>query len=110
VIEAEHGDVEFVDLDGDSIPEIKLQDWSYAYVFGSFADSYAPDVVLRFKDDRYVIAPDLMTTPALTKDELVAKAAEVKATCREVDEDGNVTLSSPIAWDADGGELWNAML
>jgi hypothetical protein len=110
VIEAQHGEIEFVDLDGNGIPVIELQDWSYAYEFTGFADSYAPDVVLRFKDDQYVMAPDLMTTPALSDAELVAKAAEVKEAYREVDQDGSVSLSSPATWSAGGGALWNAML
>ena len=109
-ISAEHGGITFEDLDGDGVPEIKMQDWSYAYEFASFGDCYAPEVVLRYKDDHYVIAPDLMTTPALTEEELVAKAAAVKAAYREVAEDGNVTLSSPATWGAAGGVLWNAML
>lgn len=110
VIEAQHGEIEFVDLDGNGIPVIKLQDWSYAYEFTGFADSYAPDVVLRFKGNQYVMASDLTTTPALSDAELVAKAAEVKDAYREVDQDGSVTLSSPATWSAGGGALWNAML
>ena len=110
VIEAQHGEIEFLDLDGNGIPVIKLQDWSYAYEFTGFADSYAPDVVLRYKDNQYVMAPDLMTTPVLTDGELVAKAAEIKEAYREVDQDGSVTLSSPATWSAGGGALWNAML
>ena len=109
-LEAEHGDVEFVDLDGDGVPEVKIQDWSYAYEFTCFAGSYAPEVVLRFVDDHYVIAPDLMVTPALTEEELADKAAEIKAAYREVDADDVVTLLSPADWGAGDGELWNAML
>ena len=107
---AAHGEVEFIDLDGDGVPEVKIQDWSYAYVFASFAGSYAPEVILRFAGDHYVIAPELMETPALTEEELADKAAEIQAAYREVDADGEVTLLSPGDWGSGEGELWNAML
>ena len=109
-LEAEHGDVEFVDLDGDGVPEVKMQDWSYAYEFTCFAGSYAPEIVLRFVEDHYVIAPDLMETPAWTEEELADKAAEIQAAYREVAAEGAVTLLSPADWGTGDGELWNAML
>jgi len=99
-----------LDSDGDGVPEVKMQDWSYAYEFTCFAGSYAPEIVLRFVNDHYVIAPDLMETPAWTEEELADKAAEILAAYREVDAEGAETLLSPSDWGAGDGELWNAML
>jgi len=104
-IPAEHGTVDFKDIDGDGIPEIKMSDWSYAYVFGCFASSPAPDVILRYTNGRYEIAPDLMQTPAPDAAELRQMADEIKTNCAQMVEAGE--LSSE--WAADSG-LWQHML
>ena len=77
VFETQHGRVQFEDLDGNGIPVIKLQDWAYAYEFACFAASYAPDVIMRFDGNKYVIATDLMTTPPLSEEELTANLHSV---------------------------------
>lgn len=63
-IEAEHGDVRFADLDGDGTNEMTTQDWTFAYWHTSFAGSPAPEVVLRWRGGRCVVAPELMERPA----------------------------------------------
>lgn len=62
-IDAGHGLLEFADLDGDGVRELKTQDWTFAYWNTSFAGSPAPDVVLRWRGNRCVVAPDLMQRP-----------------------------------------------
>lgn len=62
-IETQHGEAEFVDLDGDGALEIRFSDWTFAYWNVSFTESPAPSVVLRFQDGAYVVAPELMRTP-----------------------------------------------
>jgi hypothetical protein len=48
------------DLDRDEIPEIRVTDDFLAYQFSSFADSATANVVLRYSDGAYRIAPELM--------------------------------------------------
>lgn len=49
------------DLDRDEIPEIRVTDDFLAYQLSSFADSATANVVLRYSDGAYRIAPELMT-------------------------------------------------
>lgn len=55
-----HGGAEFRDLDGDGTPEAVLRDWSFAYWNTSFAGSPAPQVILRWRGERYVADAELM--------------------------------------------------
>ena len=98
------------DLTGRGQPDVVIAEYSGGAHCCSTYRSYAPEVILRFAGDHYVIAPELMETPALTEEELADKAAEIQAAYREVDADGEVTLLSPGDWGSGEGELWTAML
>ena len=100
-----HSEIEFVDLDGDGIPEIKMTDWSYAYVFGCFASSPAPDVILRYTNGHYEIAPELMRTPASDEAKLQQMADEIKSNYPDMVESGGLT--DELAAEAG---LWQQML
>jgi hypothetical protein len=63
-IAGEHTFPEFVDVDRDGIYEVKCQDWTFAYWETSFAESPAPEIILRYRNGKYVLAADLMKRPA----------------------------------------------
>ena len=68
-IDAEFGDSgpHFIHPDKDSKNTglaIQIHDWTFANWNTDFADSPAPKVILRFSDNAYRIAPDLMRAPA----------------------------------------------
>jgi hypothetical protein len=107
-IEAEHGDVQFEDLDGNNIPVVQLQDWHYAYMLTSFAGSPAPAIILRYADGRYEIAPDLMFTDPPTEEEFTALVQEVQDAYKKPEADGEEILS-PGVWGSDAS-LWDTML
>jgi hypothetical protein len=69
---------DFTDIDGDSVPELSFYDMTYAYWPYSFVQSPTPRVILRWLNDSYVIAPDLMGSPAPSIQELKKKAVDVK--------------------------------
>lgn len=56
--------VHLIDLDGDGVWEMVGQDWTFSYWHTSFAESPAPEVVLRFDGQRYRLALDWMRRPA----------------------------------------------
>lgn len=62
-----HGGIIYEDRDGDGLPEVVLNDWTFAYWETSFASSPAPEVILRFRGERLVIADDLMTSAPPTE-------------------------------------------
>ena len=68
----------FVDLDGDGRPEIIINDWSYAFWPEDLAHAYAPEVILKWRNGRYVIAEELMHKPAPTDRKLKAMAKAVR--------------------------------
>lgn len=104
-IPAEHGTIDYQDVEGERAPVIKMSDWSYAYVFGSFGSSPSPDVILRYTNGHYEIAPDLMQTPAPSADELQEMADEIKTNYAQMVENDE----SSGEWEADTG-LWRQML
>ena len=71
--------LEFVDLDGDSLPEVILLDWTFAHWNASCADSPAPKVILKYKGQKYEMASDLMRKPSLPNDLLNDLVGEIKA-------------------------------
>ena len=83
-IDAEFGDSgpHFLHPDKDSKITglaIQIHDWTFANWHTDFADSPAPKVILRFSDNAYRVAPDLMrAAPALTPTTLTVRAAAVK--------------------------------
>lgn len=63
-IEGADGDVEFDDVDGDGIPEVKIGDWRFAYWREyAFVETQVPEVVLRYDHGVYRPACDLMKEP-----------------------------------------------
>ena len=78
-IDGLHDTPEFVDLDGDSLPEVILLDWTFAYWNTSFANSPAPKVILKYKGQKYEVASGLMRKPSLPNDLLNDLAGEIKA-------------------------------
>ncbi len=72
------GDIEFDDLDGDGVPEVKVQDWRFAYWRDyAFVETAAPDVILRYRAGAYQPACDLMRIDAPGERELRARAREL---------------------------------
>ena len=57
---------------------LEIHDWTFANWNTDFADSPAPKVILRFSDNAYRMAPDLMRAPVLSANDLEARATEVK--------------------------------
>jgi hypothetical protein len=107
-IEAEHGDASFEDLDGNNIPVVQMQDWHYAYELTSFAGSPAPDIILRYVDGQYQIAPDLMFTDPPSDEEFTGLVHDVQEAYKKPEADGDEVLS-PGVWGSDAS-LWDAML
>jgi len=67
-IEAGHGDMShFANLDGDGNLEFVGADWTFAYWRTSFAESPAPEIILRFAAGGYRLAEDLMRKPAVSR-------------------------------------------
>ena len=58
---------------------IEIHDWTFANWNTDFADSPAPKVILRFSDNAYRMAPDLMRAAILSPSDLATRAAEVKS-------------------------------
>lgn len=104
-IDAQHGEATFKDVDGDNVAEIKLNDWSYAYVFTSFAGSPAPEAILRYRDGKYVPAPELLFTQSPTTEEFTALVEE---TCAAYSSDSDKT-ETPGNWGSNV-TLWRTML
>ncbi len=82
------------DLDGDGIPELIVSDNAF-YHWGGHDGDTMPEVILRWRNGKYVAAKDLMYKPAPATKELEATAAVIR--------------SSP-AWNAEFApvpqELW----
>ena len=55
---------EIVDLDHDGVPEVRVTDDFLAYAFSSFGYSATADVILKYGNGRYSIAPEFMAKPA----------------------------------------------
>jgi hypothetical protein len=62
-LNGEHSYFNFRDLDGDGKYEAIGRDWTFAYWSSSFADSPAPEIILRWKNGKYGLADDLMKKP-----------------------------------------------
>lgn len=78
-IDGADGDVEFEDLDRDGVLEARINDWRFAYWRDyPFAETQAPEVVLRFKDGGYRPACDLMREAAPDSTTLRARARELR--------------------------------
>lgn len=79
-IDAGHGDLShFANLDGAGGLEFVTADWTFAYWRAGFAQSPAPQVILRFKDGAYTLAFDLMTKPKPSSESMQAEARKVRS-------------------------------
>jgi hypothetical protein len=76
-IAGEHSHPCFKDFEEDGKYEIIVNDWTYQYWPGSFADSPAPEVILHWNGHEYVVAYDLMKRPAPYHNELIQKANDI---------------------------------
>ncbi len=84
-IEADNSDgAKFVDLDHDGKYEFEGADSVFAYWGTSFMQSPAPRIVLKYRQGRFRLAPDLMTKPAPAPDEF-ARIVRVVRTDQEWD-------------------------
>jgi hypothetical protein len=62
------------------VPEVKVQDWRFAYWRDyAFVETAAPEVVYRFSGDGYQPACDLMREPAPSRRVLESHARELSA-------------------------------
>ena len=77
-IDGRHSTPAFVDLDGDSLPEVILYDWTFEYWPGSFATSPAPKVVLHWGNGQYVPDAKLMEIPAPSTEDLIQEAESIR--------------------------------
>jgi len=90
-IDGADGDIVFDDLDDDGVPEVKLNDFRFAYWREyAFAETPAPDVILRFRDGTYEPACDLMHVAA-------PSAAYLRRRARELT-DGWTAGDPPATW------------
>ena len=66
-VEAYSSSIRLVDLDKDGKPEIEFWDGSIDYLFASFANSPSGRVVLKFKNNQYKVASNLMKKASLNQ-------------------------------------------
>jgi len=77
-LETEDAGVEYVDLNGDGIMEIRTTDAVFNYWYTNYMDSPSPDVILSLQNGKYKADPKLMRKPAPPDDVIadVAKSAK----------------------------------
>ncbi|PWU15803.1 MAG: hypothetical protein C5B49_11415 [Bdellovibrio sp.] len=69
---------EIADLDHDGIPEIRVRDDFLAYRFSDFAHSAIAEVILKYGDGQYSVAPEFMRKPLPSRQILDATVASWK--------------------------------
>lgn len=69
---------QLIDLDGDKIPEVRLLDAAFAYWRVCFANSPMPKVILKYRNGRYRLAPDLMRRPVPSRQLLAERARSLQ--------------------------------
>jgi|ERR1017187_2412003 hypothetical protein len=77
-IDGRHSTPGFVDLDGDSVPEVILNDWTFEYWPGCFEMSPAPKVVLHWRNGRYIPDAKLMEIPTPSPQDLSREAESIR--------------------------------
>lgn len=70
---------ELQDVDGDGIPEVIASDNAFYHWPVCRDGEPMPQVILRWRNGKYVVAPDLMFKPAPAQQDLEAKAAEIRS-------------------------------
>lgn len=98
-VPAEDGGAAFVDLNGDGMVELRVQESAFRYWNTYFAASPAPEVILRWNGAAYALAPDLMAAPPIPEIELSRRASEVAETAsRSVAASQAVLSNIPLLW------------
>jgi hypothetical protein len=82
---------------------IEIHDWTFANWNTDFADSPAPTVFLRYSDEGYRVAPDLMRAEVLAPPGLGARADEVRNYAPSAD--GGIWPRTEVS-----PQLWTTML
>jgi hypothetical protein len=77
-IDGRHSTPAFVDLDGDSLPEVILYDWTFEYWPGAFVMTPAPKVILRWRNGQYVPDAKLMEIPVPSPQDLSQRAQSIR--------------------------------
>lgn len=95
----------FKDLRGDGDLRLIIQDWTFQYWNACFAESFAPDVILRYVSGKYRPDLELLKKPAPTQKTLEKMASEFKPmfASKWVKGDPNNNLQVPP-------RLWGKML
>ncbi len=70
---------EFENLDDDPALELRTGDWTFAYWHASFAESPAPEVILKHTGREYTLAANVMKAPAWEPERLRETAADIRA-------------------------------
>ena len=92
----------FEQLDDSPSLEVKLFDDNFSYWRAAYANSAAPEVVLRYRDGAYQPAPDLMRGPAPSQRELEEWARQARSagdwimTTKPRGSDSNYDVSSDL--------------
>ena len=69
VIEGAHGDLaHFEDVDHDGALEYLGNDWAFSYWNACFSESPAPEIILKYRNSRYLLTLDLMKKPLPTSE------------------------------------------
>ena len=104
-IETDHSDGSFEDVDGDGSLEFLSTDCSFAYWNECYAKSPRPNIILKYKDKKYKLAPELMKKPLLSREKRTKLIEQIRAS----DEWDN-----PVSWRVvkvvPPSETWNYML
>jgi hypothetical protein len=96
---------DFKDLRHEGSLEVVMSDWTFEYWNACFAESYAPNVILRFESGKYRPDLALMKKPAPSLPKLETLAAEIRPlfASKEVKDEANNDLQVPP-------RLWGEML
>ena len=85
-VDGADGDIEFDDIDGDRVPEVKVGDFRFAYWRDyAFVETQVPEVILRYRGTGYQAACDLMREDAPDQASLDQKALELTDGWRDGD-------------------------
>ncbi|MFA6174196.1 MAG: hypothetical protein WC701_11015 [Kiritimatiellales bacterium] len=78
-LDLEDSDSDFKNLDNDPALELPTEDWTFEYWHTCFADSPAPEVILKYSAGQYRMAPNLMKKLPRHQAELYETAAKIRS-------------------------------
>lgn len=92
----QHSTARFTNLDKENDLEIIINDWTFAYWKTCFAESPAPEVILKFDKlkYKYSVCPELMKKPVLSEEKLYKKIIKVKEEFEELKNDKSNLVDS----------------